>query len=323
MGQEWDLGFCSDMLGLADFLALSASPVRDLPFVAYYHENQITYPVRHERERDYHFAFSNMSTALAAERVWFNSAFHMQDFLDGLTSFLNRMPDYQPIEAVEQIRNKSEIRPPGIESGCHPESRKPGPPRILWAARWEYDKAPQLFFEALALLKSQRQDFEISVIGGGNAREVHEVFSTAREKFAGQIRHWGYRETYPEYLSVLADADIVVSTANHEFFGISLLEAMAAGAFPLVPRKLSYPEILADSAGDSIEDFFYNGTVQHLSERLNELVSRTKEGQLWQRRRHPTGSEIASRYLWDNLAPQYDLALEKVKKESERVRRHH
>jgi glycosyltransferase involved in cell wall biosynthesis len=48
--------------------------------------------------------------------------------------------------------------------------------------------------------------------------------------------------TRDEYEAVLAAASIVVSTAEQEFFGISVVEAMHAGAFPVLPRGLVYPE---------------------------------------------------------------------------------
>ena len=36
---------------------------------------------------------------------------------------------------------------------------------------------------------------------------------------------------------------MAVSTSNHEFFGVSMVESAFAGCFPLVPDRLVYPEI--------------------------------------------------------------------------------
>lgn len=68
-GQRWDVLFCSDMLNLAEFGGLVAPAVRDLPCVACFHENQLTHPVQHEDERDYHYVLTNITTALAATRA--------------------------------------------------------------------------------------------------------------------------------------------------------------------------------------------------------------------------------------------------------------
>ena len=60
------------------------------------------------------------------------------------------------------------------------------------------------------------------------------------------------REEYRNYLS---QASIVVSTAIHEFQGLSVLEAISAGAVPVVPDDLCYREQYAEQyrykAGDS------------------------------------------------------------------------
>ena len=63
-------------------------------------------------------------------------------------------------------------------------------------------------------------------------------------RLADAIEHWGYVASRAEYLRLLAASDLVISTADHEFFGISVLEAIAAGAFPLLPNRLSYPELI-------------------------------------------------------------------------------
>ena len=312
-GKRWDLLFCSDMLNLAEFIGLAPPEVRSLPSVAYFHENQLTYPVQHEKEYDYHFAFSNMNTALAAQAVWFNSEFHRDSFLTALDAFLRRMPDHQPLHAVEAIHAKSSIIPPGIAALPQPGERRasaasPHPLHILWAARWEHDKDPDTFFCAIDQLASTGVDFQLSVIGGGNARDVLPVFEEARHGHADRIRHWGYLETREAYLQALSEADVAVSTAQHEFFGISIVEAIAAGAYPLVPDRLAYPEVIGSIAGDNAVQYIYDGSEKALAARLTDLATRvTEAGTLW------TGPSLAeaarTRYAWPTLAPAYDAAL--------------
>ena len=178
--REWDLVVCSDMLDLAGFRGLTVPRTARIPAVAYFHENQLTYPVLQKSEFDYHFAFSNLTTALCADRVWFNSAFHRDSFLKALKKFLKRMPDHRPLKEVDSIREKSQIRYPPIERFPARPSRRAGPLRILWAARWEYDKRPDIFFKALKILEGEGVEFRISVVGGGNARHVLPVFNEAK-----------------------------------------------------------------------------------------------------------------------------------------------
>ena len=53
---------------------------------------------------------------------------------------------------------------------------------------------------------------------------------------------------------MLQSMDVVISTAEHEFFGIAVCEAVWAGAVPVLPRRLSYPELVtAESLYDSTE----------------------------------------------------------------------
>ena len=46
------------------------------------------------------------------------------------------------------------------------------------------------------------------------------------------------------YRDILATCDIVVSTANQETFGLAILEAVLAGCRPILPNRLSYPEVI-------------------------------------------------------------------------------
>ena len=281
---DWDVLFCTDMLNLAELLGLCIPSIRDLPRIVYFHENQLTYPNREDRERDLHFAFTNITTALAANRIWFNSAFHRDEFLSAVDEWMRRMPDYQLLDAADTIRAKSSIQPPGILSTplsklLHHEARgrvdkedpiEELPPflRIVWVSRWEYDKDPDTFFAALRLLRDRGFAFRLNVLGEsfGNAPSV---FEESKCDLAEYIDHWGFASSREKYEGLLLNSDVVVSTAKHEFFGIAVLEAVAAGCFPLVPRSLAYPEVLGCH-----KDFFHDGTSHGLADRLSELCRR-------------------------------------------------
>jgi glycosyltransferase involved in cell wall biosynthesis len=323
-GAQWDLVFCSDMLNLAEFLGLAPKEVRDLPSLLYFHENQLTYPVRVENERDYQFGLTNMTSALAASAVWFNSGFHRDSFLHALAAFLDRMPDYQPFDAISRIEAKSQVFPPGVARFAARGSRISGPLRILWAARWEHDKNPEEFFEALGRLKDRQVPFRISVIGE-QFREIPEVFARAREDFADHIDRWGYQGPQTrrnafgspppdraDYEATLRAADVFVSTAAHEFFGLSAVEATLAGAYPLVPNRLAYPEVFNLQGDAAARESFYEGDAKGLADRLEELARRLEsDGSLLQA--SASIRDRLQRFEWANLAPILDAAVEQVR----------
>ncbi|MCS7260956.1 MAG: DUF3524 domain-containing protein, partial [Anaerolineae bacterium] len=72
-----------------------------------------------------------------------------------LPRLLKHFPDYNELETIEALRAKSTVLPLGIDltrlDAFRPAARKrPNtPPLILWNHRWEYDKNPCEFFEAL------------------------------------------------------------------------------------------------------------------------------------------------------------------------------
>ncbi|HDS84223.1 MAG TPA: DUF3524 domain-containing protein [Phycisphaerales bacterium] len=308
-GKTWDVLFCSDMLNLAEFRGLVCQQVNRLPSVVYFHENQLTYPVRFEDERDYQYVVTNFTSALSADEVWFNSAFHRDDFYEALTPFFERMPDFPPRSQIASLPDKFCVQPPGIEPfGDRPSQRLPGPTRILWAARWEHDKNPEDFFQAIRHLVEKGLDFRLSVIGE-QFRDAPAVFKQAQAAFADRIDRWGFLPSRQAYVQALTEADIVVSTACHEFFGIGMVEAISAGAYPLLPRRLAYPEILSSMETVEPDEFFYDGTVGQLAEKLALLIRRTENGDLWQGRSR-RGQEAMARYHWDRRAADLDRGLE-------------
>ena len=88
-----DVILANDMLSVADLRALLPPGRRDTPIVCYFHENQLTYPLSSEDERDFQFGMTNITSCLAADAVWFNSEFHREAFLKAAVGLLRKMPD--------------------------------------------------------------------------------------------------------------------------------------------------------------------------------------------------------------------------------------
>ena len=240
-----DLVLATDMTNLAAWLALmrGALPAQ-VKTVLYMHENQLTYPWRPGEKPDLTYAMINWLSQLCADLVLFNSEFHRRSWFSELPNLLKHFPDYIHLEQIEQVEARSKVMPVGIDvqDGKRPRT-EPTAPLILWNQRWEYDKRPDRFFDLLYKLEDAGHDFRLAV-AGENFRNVPAEFQEAEQRLAHRIEHWGFLPSRKEYQALLQRTDLVVSTAEHEFFGISMLEAVQAGAFPLLPDRLSYPELI-------------------------------------------------------------------------------
>ena len=308
-GKQYDLILASDMFDLAAFLGLIRNlPGPRLPVALYFHENQLTYPQSPNEQarpagRDRHYGLINFTSALAADACFFNSAFHRRSLLEALPVFLGRFPDYQELDAVDVIEKKSEVLHLGLElerlAALKPSGdlfdKPERPPLILWNHRWEYDKNPIDFFAVLRELMASGHDFEVAIMGE-HYHPLPELFLENRDLLGRRLLHFGYAESFADYAAWLWRADILPVTSYHDFFGASVIEAVYCNCYPLLPRRLAYPEHLPGSDNDMFFYFDYNDLYQ----KLKHLLDHIKET-----RRTRPGSLVAD-YDWSVMAPQYD-----------------
>ncbi len=290
-GRPFDLIFASTFLNLAEFKGLAGAAVAAVPAIVYFHENQLVYPNRHIAEWDFQFPLTNITSALAADACVFNTRWNLERFCAEIPGFIREFPDHHPHGLAEAIAAKSRVIAPPFdprELDAAPVTRAERC-RIVWPHRWEHDKNPDEFFSAVMVLAREGLDFEVAV-AGQSFRETEGLMQSAAKALGDRLVRCEEPASRAEYATLLASADVAVSTARNEFFGIAMVEACYAGATPLVPDRLAYPEI-------------YGPEYRYTS--ADELVARLR-GHI-QHRPAPNGARsLAEQFTFERLVPAYE-----------------
>ena len=299
-----DLIIVTDMLNLPVFTSLAN--VKNIPIISFFHENQITYPWStqdrdKEKNRDHHYGFINYTTALRSDLVMFNSHYHKNIFIKELKKFLKKFPDNNDLFNVDIIEKKSVVSYLGLDLEKFDQYKKNSTnqcPIILWNHRWEYDKNPEEFFECLKKIKNENIKFKLIILGEEFQTEM-DVFTKSRKYFSNEIIHMGYAKSFSEYASLINKSDILPVTTKQEFFGVSVIEAIYCGVFPILPKRLTYPELFNS---DLNPDNFYQDSTDLFIKLKECIVNNTKKSL----------REYSNRYKWSKIAKDYDNIIQKV-----------
>ncbi len=243
--------FCTSLIDVAVTRIRFESKIgKRIPTVLYMHENQAEYPGDPERNpdpRDIQFALTNLNSIFAADLVLWNSRWNLESFIGRIVDVLQHCRGLAFEDLEGEIRQRSNVAWCPVEV---PDPTLPCPiqqdnvPLVVWPHRHEHDKGPD---QLLELARSHRELKCRWALLGERFDRVPESIQIFREEFAESIVYDGYpnRDIYE---SILGAADWVCSTARHEFFGLSVVEAMFAGCLPWVPAGLSYRELLPAAA---------------------------------------------------------------------------
>jgi len=220
------------------------------------------------------------------------------------------MPDFVPDDIPPAMGRRSDVAYPPIEVDPLPAEWRidPSPgaaPRILWSHRWEYDKNPGPFFEALTRLADEGVPFALVCLGE-QFRTAPPEFAQAMDRLGPRLAHAGYVPSRDDYLGLLRTCDVVVSSAIQENFGVAVLEAVASGCQPVVPHRLAYPEVLPERWHARCT---FDGD-RALTAHLRHVL--TGRWRLARRERAELSDEVLGRFGAEVGVPVIDDALESV-----------
>ncbi|BFM11509.1 DUF3524 domain-containing protein [Simiduia litorea] len=254
LAQNYDLIIATSMTDLAGLRSFCPH-LAAIPSILYFHENQFAYPGNEVQSNRVEPQMMTLFSALSATQLVFNSHYNRDTFFVGLKRLLKKLPDCVPDNLLALLSNKAEVLPVPIadqafELICNKSSRI----SFIWNHRWEHDKAPERLLAALALVIQTHRNFTLHVVGQ-QFRSEPACFNELQQllRTTNTMGAWGFQDSRDTYNGLLASSHAVISTALHDFQGLAVLEAVAAGCVPLVPKRLAYPEWFPDMGYASCE----------------------------------------------------------------------
>ena len=297
-----DLILASSMLDLSIFRALTRERLADTPIAMYFHENQLSYPQSRRQNHGWRYGFINYVSALCADACYFNSAYHLSDFMAQLPRMLKHFADYNELQTIDEIGAKSSVLPLGIDlrrfDDYRVERAMDEPPLILWNHRWEHDKDPATFVQSMIELAEAGYNFKLAITGE-RFGELPPAFQKAQSRLGDRVIQLGFVDSFADYARLLWQADYVVSSARQEFFGVSICEAIYCGCIPILPDRLNYPDLLTAEAKPAC---------LYQRDRLTAQLRYHLDGEV-QVDAAALRAQIAQ-FDWRLLAPRYDDELE-------------
>lgn len=277
-----DVLMVSSLTDTAALLGLARRAIGDAPVVQFQHESQLLHP--NHSPADNHLIDIEWRSLCAADQVWFNSEFHRLSYLDSAS------------RDVSQLAYKSLVMPVGVdlsEIGTTRRKADGGITRLLFNQRWDADKRPERVVAAMASAAAAGARFEV-VLAGEQPPDDTSQLRRCVERLGKRVVHAGTAQR-ESYIELIHSCDAVVGDPAHEFFGISAVEAMAAGCFPLLPDDLSYPELVGDYAA--------------LLHRSHDLVARLIDYCRSPSLAPPELAAAVRRFDWSVVGAHYDVAV--------------
>ncbi|MCB1247325.1 MAG: DUF3524 domain-containing protein [Acidimicrobiia bacterium] len=293
-----DVVVASSMMDVAAFAGAIRPTLPTTPIATYFHESQFTYPLSPLDREDFTYQMKNWSSAAVSDLVIFNSEFHRDVFRSEASSFLRSFPDHRHVDRVDAAIDGSVVLPVGVELSALTGDvvRDGGPPLVMWNQRWEHDKGPRELLAIVDGLVDSGVEFSVALCGEMFV-SVPPMFDEIADRLGERLVHAGYAER-TRYVELLKSSSVVLSTADQEFFGIGVVEAIAAGAHPVLPDRLVYPERVDAVGGDPGAILFRSSAhaIDLISANLGEPADATLR-------------QNAMQYDWTRVAPTYDAVL--------------
>jgi glycosyltransferase involved in cell wall biosynthesis len=257
-----------------------------------------------------HSSAFSLGTLSGTERLRARLVFGHADLVCPVSAYLR-----DRIEGLG-VSTRFEVVPNPVDTRVFTQKREGGttapPHRILVVAGLQPVKGVDTLLAAVADLHARREDFQVDILGDGDAEGVYER-TAARLGLAGLVRFHGARSK-AEVARFMRESSFLVMPSVTETFGVVAAEAFASG-IPVVGMRVgAIPELVDERTGflvdppdapslakaiDTMLDRHAEFDPGRLARLASERFGRDAVGQRW----HEVYRRVAARRRTSPAAP--------------------
>ena len=179
---------------------------------------------------------------------------------------------------------------------------------FVFLGRMSRNKRIDLLIDAFAGLKRKTKDFELHIAGMDFDNILEEMKRKAEESGIAENVFFHGEVSEKELLELLGSSEFFVSASEYEGFGLTALEAMAAGCIPVLNKIDSFKNFVSAGKNGFIADFEKSAET---AERIFEITEMEKK------RKSEIAGNAAARagdFSWEKKALEYEKVYSEVAK---------
>lgn len=202
------------------------------------------------------------------------------------------------LRVSKNLEKKIAVIPNGIDISEFSKKKSTileGEPSLLYVGRLDHIKGVDILVRALQSVKADLPEICLHIVGkGSQENQIRKLLIS--QKLENNVKLHGHMN-HEEITKLYMAADIVVVPSRDETFGITVLEAMAAGKPLIVSNRGALPELVEKGRNGLVVDLFPDTMA-------NAIVSLSNDKDLMARMTK-TNKLKAKSYTWSRISRRY------------------
>jgi alpha-1,3-mannosyltransferase len=193
--------------------------------------------------------------------------------------------------------------PNGIPLDEFQKERRPEPATLLYVGRISRNKRIDRLIEITSILQKSIPDVKLKIVGEDWEGLQKELEALAEKRGIGKNVEFLGKSGRGELIKYLSKASLFVSASEYEGFGISAVEAMAAGCTVVLNDIPAFNEFVNHGANGYLSDF---SNYESTAALLLDLMEKDQQDVARE------AMETASQYDWKNVAKKIESVYTEV-----------